>query len=294
MRQPFDGGRAAIGIAYSGYTPTFLRRHADQVDYVEVPFELLEHNPAAIEVRGEKPIVLHCASLSIAGSVPPAAETVAAIGRWIDETGTPWLGEHLSFITADRATAGPGADEYAPGEPYNLGYTVHPPMNEEAIETVLASAERCARSFDVPLLLENPPLYFPVPGSRMGQIEFVRSIVDRAPEVGLLLDLTHFLITARNVGFDPLEAIGSYPLERVVEIHVSGVDEQEGTHWDNHASRAPDVVFEMLARALARAPARAITLEYNWSSRFPAQVLLDEIARTREVVESAAEAPSAR
>lgn len=287
MNETFEGPGPAIGIAYSGYTSTFLRHHPDAIDYVEVPFELLEHDPAAIEVRAVKPIVLHCASLSIAGSVPPPPETVAAIRRWVAETETPWLGEHLSFITADRQIAGPGADEYAPGEPYNIGYTVHPPMNDEAVETVLESIERFQTSFDVPLLLENPPLYFPVPGSRMGQIEFVGQIAERAPALGLLLDLTHFLITSRNVGFDPIEMIASYPLERVVEIHVSGVDEQQGTHWDNHASQAPDVVFAMLAKVLPRAPARAITLEYNWSSRFPAEMLLSELARTREVIERA-------
>jgi uncharacterized protein len=288
VHEAFEGPTPVIGIAYGGHTPSFLRRHPEAVDYVEVPFELLEHDPAVLEVRASKPIVLHCASMSIAGSVPPPAETVSAIRRWIGETGTPWLGEHLSFITADRRIAGPGADEYAPGEPFNIGYTVHPPMNDEAVETVLEAVERCRQSFDVPLLLENPPFYFPVPGSDMEQIEFVGRIAGRAPDLGLLLDLTHFLITSRNVGFDPVETICRYPLERVIEVHVSGVDEQEGIHWDNHATRAPDVVFEMLAKVLPRAPVRAITLEYNWSSRFPVETLLEEIARTRDVIARAA------
>jgi uncharacterized protein len=275
-----------IGIAYSDYTPRFLREHGDEIDYVEVPFELLRHNGAVIEIGAVKPIVLHCATMSVAGAVPPSDETVNDIRGWIDRTATPWIGEHLSFITAERGAAGPVADEYAPGEPYNIGYTVCPPMNEDTIERVLASIRRAEESFPVPMLLENPPIYFPIPGSTMSQIEFVGEICERSG-TGLLLDLAHFYITSQTVGFDPVEAIGDYPLERVVEVHLSGVETEAGGHWDNHARRAPDVEFELLSAVLDRAAVRGITLEYNWSARFPPAVLLDEIARARERVAAA-------
>lgn len=276
----------AIGIAYSGYTPRFLAEHPDAVDYVEVPFELLRHDPSVLDVRALAPIVLHCASLSVAGAVPPAEETIEAVRGWIERTATDWLGEHLSFITASREAAGLNADEYAPGEPYNIGYTVCPPLNEETIERVLRSVALAEERFPVQTILENPPVYFPVPGSTMTQVELVSELCARSP-VGLLLDLAHFYITSQTMRFDPCEALESYPLERVVEVHVSGVETEAGGHWDNHARRAPDVEFEMLAIVLARASPRAITLEYNWSSRFPASVLLDEIDRTRATVAAA-------
>ncbi len=273
----------AIGIAYSGYTPLFLDEHGDAVDYVEVPFELLCHDSSVIEVRDVKPIVLHCASLSVAGSVPPSEQTIDAIRGWIERTETPWLGEHLSFITATRELAGPVADEYAPGEPYNIGYTVCPPMNEATVERVLRVLALAELRFPVPMLLENPPVYFPVPGSTMTQVEFVSEICARS-SAPLLLDLAHFYITSQTMGFDPCEAVLSYPLDRVVEVHLSGVETEAGGHWDNHAKRAPDIEFELLALVLARSSVKAITLEYNWSARFPAAVLLEEIARARETV----------
>lgn len=276
----------AIGIAYSDYTPRFLREHGEAIDYVEVPFELLRHNAAVIEIAAAKPIVLHCASMSVAGAVPPPESTVDDICGWIDRTETPWIGEHLSFITAEREAAGPVADEYAPGEPYNIGYTVCPPMNEDTIGRVLRSIRRAEERFPVPMLLENPPIYFPIPGSTMTQIEFVGEICDRS-DIGLLLDLAHFYITSQTVGFDPLEAISDYPLERVVEVHLSGVETEAGGHWDNHARRAPEIEFELLSAVLDRADVRGITLEYNWSARFPPAVLLDEIARARERVAAA-------
>lgn len=280
------GTAPAIGIAYSAYTPPFVEQHGDCVDYVEVPFELLRHDPAVVEIGAVKPIVLHCASLSIAGSVSPPDETVAAISGWIDRTNTPWLGEHLSYISAERDPGAGIADEYAPGEPYNIGYTVCPPMNETTVVRVLRALRRAEERFTVPTLLENPPVCFPVPGSTMSQIEFVSAICDRS-DARLLLDLAHFFITSRTMDFDPLEAIADYPLERVVEVHLSGVETEAGGHWDNHAKRAPEIEFELLSYVLARTDVQAITLEYNWSERFPPDVLLEEIARARRRVMAA-------
>lgn len=271
----------AVGVAYSGYTPAFLREHGDAIDYVEIPFELLRHDPSVIAVGEHKPIVLHCASLSIAGTVDPDPSTVRDIGAWIDRTRTPWLGEHLSFVTADSQTAGPNSDEYAPGEPFNIGYTVCPSMNERAVERVVRAVERAEQRFPVPMLLENPPVYFKMPGSTFSQVEFVREICASSP-ARLLLDLAHFYITSQTMGFDPLEALDAYPLERVGEVHISGVETELGAHWDNHAKRAPEIEFEMLELVVDRARVAAITLEYNWSERFPPAVLLEEIARTRD------------
>jgi uncharacterized protein (UPF0276 family) len=115
----------------------------------------------------------------------------------------------------------------------------------------------------------------------MSQVEFVRELCAQTP-VPLLLDLAHFYITSQTMGFDPLEGLADYPLERVVEVHISGVETETGGHWDNHAKRAPDIEFEMLELVLERAAVEAITLEYNWSARFPVTALLEEIARARE------------
>src|SRR5215831_19650843 len=109
-----------VGIANSAYTPMFLNQYPDAVDYIEVPFEQLCHDPSVLEkISHFKPSVLHCSSLSIAGSILPSEETVDAIHHWIEKTQTPWLGEHLSFIVAERKQACDFAEEHYPGEPYN-------------------------------------------------------------------------------------------------------------------------------------------------------------------------------
>lgn len=281
MRTGFLEPHPAVGLAYNDYVPIFVEEHPDAIDFVEIPFELLRHNPAVAEIQRLKPLILHCASLSMAGFVPPDEETVASVKSWTEKTRTPWLGEHLAFVTAERAEASVPGDNFSGA--YDVGYSVNPPANAASLEQVLRAVEVYEKRLDVPILLENSPVYFTPPGSTMTQIEFIREICSHS-SARLLLDLTHFYITSQSLGFDPLREILSLPLERVVEVHISGVDLQDGVYWDDHTKRAPEIVFDLLALLLAKCQLRAVTLEYNWSVQFPGTVLLQEIARTRDVL----------
>lgn len=273
----------AVGVAYNGAMPAILNLHPTLVDYVEIPYELLRHDPSVLKVQAQVPVVLHCASLSVGGTVPCSDETLDEIEDWAGRTDTPWIGEHLAFITADRSHAGPAQQSYAPGEPYNLGYTVSPPMNEKTLLRTIRNLNGYQERLSVPLLVENSPLYFEIPTSTMSQTEFMRAMCEQT-RVGLLLDLAHLYITSRTMGFDPMEELERLPLERVVEVHLSGVDEQCDGLWDDHARRAPGVLYQMLARVAEVSIPRAVTLEYNWSTDFPVAALLKEVEITRETL----------
>src|ERR1700761_1982408 len=269
-----------LRFAYSGYVPGFVDNCPGEVDYAEIPFELLRHDPEVAKLGRKIPIVLHCASLSIAGTSLCAPETLRQVDDWAKSTGTPWIGEHLAFITADQ-DEGACAEAVAPGEPYNIGYTVSPPMNGKTVERLVKHLRHYCAKFDVPVLIENSPLYFRMPSSNMAQSEFMSEILARC-DAGLLLDLAHLTISAEAMGFDAEAELEKYPLESLVEVHISGVDHQEDGVWDNHAGRAPELVYRLLEQTMGRARPKAVTLEYNWSVRFPQSVLREEIARVRE------------
>ncbi len=268
-----------LGFAYGGSVSTFLEENRGLIDYLELPFEQLVHTPALAGMQDTIPFVLHCASLSIAGFVPPPEATVAAIVREATRMSTPWIGEHLAFISADGLSPD--------GAPTTLTYTACPQLSEDTVARVADNLAALAPRLPVPIILENSPQYFAVPGSTMGMTEFVAAVAERA-DVGLLLDLTHFLITSINTGVDPRAELDRLPLERVVEMHVSGLSEQSGIAWDDHAAPAPALVFELVERALTRARPRAITLEYNWSPQFPQATLRAHVARLRELIARAA------
>lgn len=271
-----------VGIAYGGYVPELVQARPDQLDYVEVPFELLCHNPAVAQELTTHRVILHCASLNIAGPVRPPPNLIHNLRKWIAATRTPWLGEHLAFTTT-TGNSEIGGGEFAPNEPYNLGFTVSPPMNSAAVQSVVCVVQRYCEQLGVPILLENSPLYFSIPGSSMTQVDFISAIC-RQSRVRLLLDLTHFHITSRNMDFDPFQALEGYPLDRVDEIHISGESNQSDVWWDDHACPASDEVFELLDFTLKRTKPRAITLEYNWSAKFPVDIALCDLERIREAV----------
>jgi uncharacterized protein (UPF0276 family) len=280
-RTIFDAG-ACVGLAYGPGVAELVAERPGLVDYVEVPFEQLRHTPALTSLQESIPLLLHCASMSVAGFVRPSGATLDAIAAAAERTATPWIGEHLAFISADGLKG--DAEESAP--PTALTYTACPQLSEETVDRVVENLETLRPRFPVPLILENSPQYFAVPGSTMNMVNFIREVAART-DVGLLLDLTHFLITSINTGADSARELDRMPIERIVEIHISGMNVQSGIVWDDHATPAPAAVFELLARVLRRVRPRVLTLEYNWSSHFPRSVLLDHVDRARRMLDAA-------
>lgn len=275
-------GTTRIGLAYGPGIPEFVEAHPGLVDYIEIPFEQLRHSPLLRSLQESVPLVLHCASMSVAGFVPPADATIDAITLEAERMRTPWIGEHLAFIAADPLAL-PGV---APGPPTTLTYTVCPQLSEETVQQVVDNVALLQSRCTTPLILENPPQYFTVPGSTMTMVDFVNAVLSRC-QVGLLLDLSHFLIAMLNTGADAHQEVTRLPLERVREIHISGLNSQSGIAWDDHATPAPAPVFELLELVLARSRPLALTMEYNWSPNFPASILHAHIARIRHLLGTA-------
>jgi uncharacterized protein (UPF0276 family) len=278
----------AVGLAYCGYIPELLKRSPDVVDYVEIPFEMLIVSEDALGSVGDTPVVLHCASLSLAGNVPIPDDLRTRLEYIVARTRTPWVGEHLAFVRAQVPEGEPSmADAVildAKTGAYNVGYTVSPqysPVVLDRLQSALAEAEE---RLMVPVLLENGPLYVHLPGSTMEQAAFIRKLCDQRSETRLLLDLSHLEITAQNSGRDVFDLFAEFPVERVVEVHLSGHSDQVGMYWDDHAQRAPEKLFHLLEALLERVTPRAITLEYNWDSNFPLAGVYEDLDRVRKIV----------
>jgi uncharacterized protein (UPF0276 family) len=265
--------RPLVGVAYAAYVPELLRRHRELVDYVEIPFERLRHDPGASQIIEEAPTVLHCASLSVAGMVPASDQLLRDIKHWTLRTATPWIGEHLAFVTA------PGLHDGV----VDVGYTVAPPLNDSSLKRVASACAHYQRELRSQIILENPPQYFVAPGSTMSQTEFICALCEQT-DIRLLFDISHFLITSWNAGVDPTAAMCALPLQKVQEVHLSGVRQETGTFWDDHGVAAPKEVFALLRILLGRSSPKAITLEYNWSALFPETLLVADINRVRHIL----------
>ena len=292
----------AVGIAYSDYVPELLAVTPGLVDYVEIPFEHVVRVPSAIEIKQQVPIVLHCASLSLAGNVEPNPRLIQQLKHWTQESETPWLGEHIAYVRADGLfleiaehealvcgeTNAPLDDDIGlpsmEGTAFNVGYTVSPQLSPPVLERVVEASARWSAVLGMPVLLENGPIYFEMPGSSMSQVEFIQVLCNRLDTARLLLDLSHLAITCNNLRLDPIATLEALPLNRIMEVHLSGARQEKGLVWDDHGSSAPPLVFELLEQLLEKAHPHAVTLEYNWDANFPLETLERDVGRVRDIV----------
>jgi hypothetical protein len=274
---------ASIGIAYADYVPRLLDNYPGAVDFVEIPFEQLLRTPATLDIKRKVPVVLHCASLSLAGDVPITAHLAQQLRHWVRESGTPWLGEHLAYIRADGShlLAGAGHTGLPFGDELDIGYTVSPQWSETVLNRVVHNTQHWEQSLGIPILLENGPSYFTMPGSTMSQSEFISTLCRRRPDARLLLDLAHLSVTCANMNLDAAVELAHIPVEHAVEVHVSGFNHEAGLCWDDHSRRVPQSVFDLLDAALLRFTPRAITLEYNWDSDMPLHDIAEDLERIR-------------
>lgn len=278
-----DPARTQLGLAYGPSALAYLDAHPDELDYIEIPFEQLRHTPEAGALQARIPLVLHCASVSVAGTIAPSADTMRAIADAAGRLRTPWVGEHLAFVSAEPL----GGEADTAMDPTTLTYTVCPQLSEASVARVVENFAAARRQLgDTPLLLENAPQYFGIPGSTMPMTDFIADVFARC-DAGLLLDLSHFLITCLNTGADPERELDRLPLSRVVEVHISGLSVQSGIAWDDHAVPAPPQVFDLLRRVLREVRPQALTVEYNWSAAFPQPILHQHLQRVRELLEAA-------
>ncbi len=270
-----------VGLSYSKYLTSLSNKELKSFDYIEVPFELLSSDSSVLPKILMKPLILHCASLSLGGYTPPGDIVKEKILSYAKQTKTPWIGEHLSYILADKVDD----NYYEPysEEPYNIGYTVNPVMNLQSVENVIRNINMHEAYFNTPIIVENSPLYFKLPSSNMTQTEFINSICSNS-ETELLLDLAHLYISSQNFSFDPKKEITKLPLHRVVEVHMSGIAESGDQHWDDHAAHAPEILFELLEIVLKNVKPRAITFEYNWTPKISWDRLDKEFTRVREML----------
>ena len=83
----------------------------------------------------------------------------------------------------------------------------------------------------------------------------------RARGVACLLDIGHARVSAATLGADVHGYLADLPLERVVQIHVSGPRMRDGRLVDAHEP-LEDADYALLDWVLARTQPQVVTLEY--------------------------------
>jgi uncharacterized protein len=98
----------SVGLAHNEAVATLVESLANMLGYVESFDELRRSDPFVVGTIAVDNSFLDCASLSLASGMPPKVDTATAVLGLADRIGSPWIGEHLAFITATPPHGDPG------------------------------------------------------------------------------------------------------------------------------------------------------------------------------------------
>jgi uncharacterized protein (UPF0276 family) len=133
---------------------------------------------------------------------------------------------------------------------------------------------------NLPLIIENMPATTLLNNRFELDPATIRRVLSTL-DTGLLLDLAHARVAAEFQKMTVEDYLLELPLERVREIHISGVREVDGILRDAHET-LQEADYELLAWVLERTKPEVVTLEYF---REDQQALKEMLIRMREYLE---------
>ncbi|WP_328972503.1 DUF692 domain-containing protein [Streptomyces sp. NBC_00239] len=225
------------------------------------------------------PVIPHGIEMSI-GTVGDDSRWrtyLAELATVVEAFDAPWFSDHLCFTRTSTA---------------ELGTLMPVPRTREMARHV---ADRARMAMDVvgrPFLLENIAYHFSW-GDELTEAQFVTEVVERSG-CHLLLDLTNLTYNAENHRFDPRTFIDSIPYQRVLQVHLAGGVEQEGTYYDTHSMPVPTAVWSLLGDLLARHPVPAVMLERDQRLDLTDEITADLRTASALLTSSRTRSPVAR
>jgi uncharacterized protein (UPF0276 family) len=219
------------------------------VDYVETGGHFVDTTAEALPGQ---PLLLHNSLFNWSLAHPRALELRDAVEvtlHALRRTGAPWLSAHLGFSAAEVQF-----DVWMRAK--------SPPLpREELLANITTNVRGLAAAIPVPLILENLDYCSGGAYEQICEPEFIAEVLEQTG-AGLLLDLAHAQVSAARLGQPIADYLARLPLDRVLQIHVSGPRERDGALADEHDTlREAD--YALLAAVLERARPRAVTLEYR-------------------------------
>ena len=254
-----------VGAFYNPHLGAELAR-ADGIDHLAMADPPRADDPHWPKIKDRYTLLLHdyLGQLSepLDARAIERARSLAALYR------SPWVAEHFQCLHTEDGT-------------YNLNYVFPPLYTEEFLARFVANANALKAQLDQPLVMENIPGFFDVKASQMPEPVWLRRFFE-GTGVGFLLDLPHVWLEAHYHGKEPKRFLEEFPLERVVELHIAGVEEDQDLKGPWIAPAEPsDEMLGFMAHAVARCPqAKAVTFD-AFSPSLTAEVLFRSVERIR-------------
>lgn len=162
---------------------------------------------------------------------------------------SPWIGEHLSWIS--------------PSSSGGLGYVFNSVYNDEFIELTVNNIEKLKSIYKRPIALELGPQYS-VKNSDMTEIDF-HCLIASKTNCPIILDITHTIISAKNLNRPLHKAIDAYLNTNVIELHVAGMKQSRDLYWhDCHDNNPDDETIEVMSHFIKNSESvKGVTFEHT-------------------------------
>jgi len=265
-----------VGLGYRQPLHRDVLANAGRIDFLEVIsdqylYASAERQDRLFALRDRFPLVPHGVGLSIGTDEPIDADYVERLAAVVSGCDAPWFSDHLSFTRVPDTDV----EQLMP-----LWFT------EASLDAVCRNVRRLRSRIATPFLLENITYYFPIPGNELTETQFITRVLAET-DTGLLLDVNNVWVNSVNHGFDPYEFLRSIPLDRAVQVHIAGGRVVDSLLVDTHSRPVQEPVWDLLGYVLARAPVKAVLLE--WDQDWPAfDDLLAHLDRARRIAATVA------
>jgi uncharacterized protein (UPF0276 family) len=189
----------------------------------------------------------HAGTMIVKVGVVPG--TIRRLKAYLLCTSSPWASLHLSLLPPVHLWLA-----------LRFGWYLPSPDLDWATRRSVRRVAKLAAAIDAPVILENMPSLEAGRYTFEGEPDRITAILE-ITNCDLLLDIAHAQVAAGALGMDMYDYLNSLPLERVVQIHVSGPRMRDGYLYDAHES-LHESDYALLEWVLARTRPQVLTLEY--------------------------------
>jgi hypothetical protein len=233
---------------------------ADGLGFVEVIAESVGRHglPAGVAAARERglQVVPHGVSLSLGGAERPDRDRLAHLASVAERVDAPLVSEHIAFVRAGGRES---------------GHLLPVPRTREALAILAENVAIAQDALRVPLALEHVAALVEWPGAEMDEATFVSELIERTGAL-LLLDLSNLFANAHNHGWDALESLSRFPLERIAYVHVGGGTFRDGVYHDTHAHPVVAQVLHLVEELCLLVDPPGVLLERDDDFPSPAEL----------------------
>jgi uncharacterized protein (UPF0276 family) len=273
-------GVKKFGVGFRPQHYRWITENSPQVDWFEIitenffstggmPRRYLER------LRESYPIATHGVSLSIASVDPLNFDYLRKLKELVDWLKPGIVSDHLCWTQYQ----GVNSHDLLP-VPYSM----------ESLENVIQKVEQVQDYLNRQIVLENPSQYLAFSHSEMTEIEFFTELC-RSTGCGILLDINNLYVNWKNLGWNPFDAIESFPLKSVKQFHLGGHSINNGILIDTHDAPISNEVWDLYRKAIAKWPSVPTLVE--WDDQIPEfNHLAAEMEKAKKIHHEVLHAPS--